>query len=169
MTHLEIAKQLDRNGASFKAWLSNLPTPLQSWRPAPEKWNLLEIVCHLRDEEREDFRARIRHILEAVPGPLPPIDPEGWVKERHYDGQDFDGVLREFLAERSHSVEWLEGLGEVDWSAHYVHPKFGKLSARLFLHNWLAHDYLHIRQIVRLQYQYLKSQSGESLRYAGRW
>jgi hypothetical protein len=35
--------------------------------------------------------------------------------------------------------------------------------------NWLAHDYLHIRQILRLKYEYLKSISEEDLSYAGEW
>ncbi|RME07243.1 MAG: DinB family protein, partial [Bacteroidetes bacterium] len=140
MTVENIREELLRNGKFFRAILEGTPAEKRRWKPRPESWSLLEIVCHLRDEEREDFRARIRHILEGTPGPLPPIDPEGWVSERNYAGQDFDTALREFLTERSRSVEWLEVLGEVDWSAHYVHPKFGKLSARLFLHNWLAHD-----------------------------
>jgi hypothetical protein len=43
------------------------------------------------------------------------------------------------------------------------------MSARLFLHNWLAHDYLHIRQINRLKFAYLKAHSDISLDYAGAW
>jgi hypothetical protein len=39
----------------------------------------------------------------------------------------------------------------------------------MFLHNWLAHDYLHIRQIIRIKYDYLKKTSGEILLYAGEW
>jgi hypothetical protein len=45
----------------------------------------------------------------------------------------------------------------------------GRLSAGTFLSNWLAHDYLHIRQIIRLKYQYLQRQTRESLDYAGAW
>ena len=25
-------------------------------KPTPESWSILEVVCHLGDEEREDFR-----------------------------------------------------------------------------------------------------------------
>lgn len=41
------------------------------------------------------------------------------------------------------------------------------MSAKLFLTNWLAHDYLHIRQVNRMRYLYLKTQTGIPLDYAG--
>ena len=43
------------------------------------------------------------------------------------------------------------------------------MSAKLFLTNWLAHDYLHIRQIIRYQYHYLKESTAIDLGYAGNW
>jgi hypothetical protein len=43
------------------------------------------------------------------------------------------------------------------------------MTARSFLTNWLAHDYLHLRQILRIKHHYLKTESGESLSYAGAW
>ena len=49
-----------------------------------------------------------------------------------------------------------------------VFPKYID-SAKQFLNNWLAHDYHHIRQINAIQYDFLKSSSGEALNYAGKW
>ena len=43
-------------------------------RPAPEEWAVVEIICHLRDEETEDFGARLRVIVEGGPG-FAPIAP----------------------------------------------------------------------------------------------
>ena len=43
------------------------------------------------------------------------------------------------------------------------------MSAKLFLTNWLDHDYLHIRQIIRYQYQCLKEQTHIDLQYAENW
>ena len=39
----------------------------------------------------------------------------------------------------------------------------------MMLTNWLAHDYLHIRQIIKLKFDFLKDQSDEHLSYAGEW
>ena len=32
-------------------------------KPAPESWSILELMCHLYDEEREDFREHLDFIL----------------------------------------------------------------------------------------------------------
>jgi hypothetical protein len=169
MDHLAITDELARNREVFRSLLAGLPEGLYTWRPAPGKWNLLEIVCHLHDEERDDFRARTRSVLEDPDRPLEPIDPVGWVEARGYAQQDFEAMLNNWMDERSASLDWLRSLASPDWTGACLHPKLGRLSAGTFLSNWLAHDYLHIRQIIRLKYQYLQRQTGESLDYAGAW
>jgi len=169
MNHAEIIQGIAGNRNVFKELLSGLTEAIYLWKPAPEKWCLLEIVCHLYDEEREDFRARTRHVLETPSAPLPSIDPQGWVEARSYLQQNFPDKLNSFLAERDQSVKWLQTLPEPRWDNAYEHPKFGKMTAGMFLSNWLAHDYLHIRQITRMKYDYLKQRTTEDLSYAGSW
>jgi hypothetical protein len=160
---------LERNRAVFNAMLRDAPTELRTWRPRPDHWNLLEIVCHLHDEEREDFRARLRSVLEDPSKPLPMIDPQGWVNRRDYMGQDFDAKLEDFLAERDESIRWLRSLEDPAWDNAHQHPKFGPVRARLFLVNWLAHDQLHMRQITKVSYLHLCATSVEPMDYAGEW
>lgn len=169
MNHLEIAKELERNKKVFKHLLHNLDIAQYMWRPQPGKWCLLEIICHLYDEEREDFRARIKHVLETPEELMPPIDPQGWVTARKYIEQDYEKVLGQFIAERERSVTYLLFLYEPAWGNTYQHPKLGPVSAGLFLNNWLAHDYLHIRQITATKYACLKANAGVPLGYAGDW
>ena len=164
-----IIKGLSDNRSVFKGLLSGLSEELRVWKQVPEKWCLLEIVCHLYDEEREDFRARTKHVLETPTAPLPSIDPPGWVESRSYMKQNYGEKLNNFLAERETSVKWLQGLSNPGWDNAYEHPKFGKMSAKMFLSNWLAHDHLHIRQITKLKYDYLKQLTHEDLNYAGNW
>ena len=169
MDYNKIVKELKRNADAFKTLLDKLSEEQYLWKQNPDKWCLLEIICHLCDEEREDFRKRTKLVLESPELPLPKIDPVGWVKERKYTEQDYTKKLNEFPAEREKSIEWLTSLQNPNWENAYEHPKFGKMSAKLFLSNWLAHDYLHIRQITKLKYDYLKFISGEDLSYAGNW
>lgn len=167
--YLIITDRLEENSSVFRALLSDISADLYLWKPNPGKWCLLEIVCHLYDEEREDFKARTRHVLETPANPLPPIDPQGWVNARSYMQQNFADKLHGFLTERAHSVQWLRSLRNPQWSYAYQHEKFGAMTAKMFLTNWLAHDYLHIRQITGLKYEYLRTQSHEDLNYAGDW
>jgi len=164
-----IVAELGRNREVFSHLLSDQRQVAYSWRPAPGKWNLLEIVCHLVDEEREDFRARVQHALESRDTAPPPIDPVSWVTSRDYAGQDYQAKLAAFTNERSASIAWLQSQRSPRWDSAFNHPQMGRVTARMFLANWLAHDHLHLRQIVRLEYERLKHESGEDLRYAGEW
>src|SRR2546422_11217520 len=80
--------------ASARTELARLPRILDgllggldaaTWRerPAPAEWSPVEIVCHLRDEEAEDFGARVRVVVEGGDR-FAAIDPERWAVERRY-------------------------------------------------------------------------------------
>ena len=58
-----ITTALGQNKAVFENLLSGIDEQTYLWKPSANKWCLLEIVCHLYDEEREDFRARVKHVL----------------------------------------------------------------------------------------------------------
>jgi hypothetical protein len=167
MNHNETIKTLLKNRGVFQDLLGGTEKEQYLWRPDPDAWNLLEIICHLHDEEREDFRSRLRHTLKTPDLPLPEINPTEWVNERKYSACNFDETLEKFLQERIQSIEWLSELKSPPWANSYLHPKIGPLSAEMFLANWLAHDYLHIRQITRIKFQYLKQNANVDLAYAG--
>lgn len=169
MDHRGIIRKLSDNRETFRSLFSGIKEEQQHWRPAAGKWNLLEVLCHLYDEEREDFRARLKHTLEAPALPLPAIDPQGWVNERNYSGKNFEEMLSLFLREREESVKWLNSLLDPSWNNVHIHPKFGEMSAEMFLANWLAHDFLHLRQILKLNYEYLRAKSEVRFDYAGDW
>ena len=170
MNYDYIIKKLEVNSAVFKSILENIPDEQVRWKPSPEKWSLLEVINHLYDEEREDFRQRIKNIFIDPLKVWASIDPVKWVTDKEYDKREMKASLDNFLAERNKSVEWLKNLASPDWKAAYKHPKLGEISAEKLLANWLAHDYLHIRQITFLQYSYLSHKAPSiSLDYAGNW
>lgn len=169
MDHSAIIRELNHNKETFHNLFSGLVPEQFHWRPAPDKWSLLEVLCHLYDEEREDFRARLKHTLETPELILPKINPQGWVKERKYAERNFDETLKKFIDEREQSVQWLRSLQNPNWKNIHVHPKWGEFSAEMFLINWLSHDYLHFRQITKLKYDFLKTHNTVRLDYAGEW
>ena len=162
-----IVEKLDLNKSVFRSYLEGLKKDECLWKPEPKRWCLLEIICHLGDEEREDFRPRVERALKGTQPDR--IDPVAWVAERRYIEQDYERKLNEWIVARATSVEWLRNLDGVDWNSGFDHASFGKMTAKFMLANWLAHDYLHLKQISRLKYNYLKVKSGEDLTYAGNW
>lgn len=164
-----IISDLKRNKDVISQLLSHIDSQQYLYREAKDKWNLLEVICHLVDEEREDFVVRIKSVLKDPLQQLPSIDPVGWVKSRNYMDQDYDSKLNEWIELRNANCSYLDQLKSVSWQNAYQHQHFGPMSAKLFLCNWLSHDYHHIRQIITIKRAYIIHSSGESLEYAGDW
>ena len=98
----------------LEALLKNVTFQTARWKPTPERWSMLEVVCHMADEERKDFRPRLKSLLFDTPPGLniDPIDPPIWVIEGNYNARDLDRALEDFRSERALSLEWLGTLPE---------------------------------------------------------
>jgi DinB superfamily len=140
------------------------------WKPSAERWSILEVICHLADEEGEDFRTRFDLTLYQPDTDWPEIDPQIWAIERAYTSRDLAESLETFLLERDKSITWLKGLASPDLEKAHVRPSFGSIRAGDLLASWVAHDLLHIRQLTRLHYQWW-SQAAKpfGIGYAGDW
>src|SRR5258706_13432959 len=99
--------ELARFPSVLEALLKDLDTATWRARPAPAEWAPVEIVCHLRDEEVEDFGARLRVIVEGGTA-FAPIDPEGWAAARRYLDADGPATLAELGRRRAGSVAGLQ-------------------------------------------------------------
>lgn len=160
-------ESLGRSGAAIAALMDGLPEEPLRLRPAPERWSPLEILCHLIDEERDDFGARLRSTLEDPSAEWPPIDPPAWVEEHNYNERMPGAVVGEFLVERAASLAWLGTVAAEDLARAYDHPKLGDLRAGDLLAAWAAHDLLHLRQLATTLLDVLGGQAEPySTRYA---
>lgn len=165
----KIIEELQNNRSIFNDLLKGIDKEQYLWRQSPEKWCLLEVICHLYDEERLDFRFRTQWVLER-PNEVPPqFNQLNWIEEHDYMSQDFNIMLAKFISERDISLTWLRSLKAPNWKNSFEHPKLGTLTANYFFINWLAHDYLHMRQILKLKFDHLSYKTGENLKYAGPW
>ncbi len=163
-------QQLRLNGELIREMVAAIPPDQASIKPSAEAWSVLEVVNHLYDEEREDFRQRFDYILHRPGEEWPATDPMGWVTSRKYNERQLSTSLQNFLDERQKSLGWLAGLAEPDLEAFETHPVAGQFRAGDMLAAWVAHDLLHLRQLVELKYflvnEWLRPYS---TRYAGDW
>jgi len=152
------------------ALLAGLPADEARWKPPSGAWSILEIVCHLGDEEVDDFRARLRLTLQDPSRDWPKIDPEGWARERRYNERDLGGSLERFARERAASVEWLRSLAGADWESAATHPRLGSIRAGDLMASWAAHDALHLRQVAKRLHELAGADApGFDTGYAGEW
>lgn len=162
--------QLTANATTITHLFENVSVEQARVKPDPQSWSMLEVINHLYDEEREDFRARLDFLLHRSDNAWPPTDPAGWVTARVYQQRDLHQSIANFNAERQQSLQWLQSLESPDWTQSRRHPSGFVLQAGDLLASWVAHDLLHIRQLIELRY-HLTTQEAEpySLLYAGDW
>ena len=149
-----LINRLNDNIVLFKSLIINITDEQSRWKPQPQKWSILEVVHHLYDEEREDFRLRLEYTLENTSKEWNSINPPQWVIDRKYNEQNFTDISNKYFNEREDSIDWLNNLNSPQWENTYSHPKIGKITAGDLLSSWVAHDFLHMRQIVNLKLEY---------------
>jgi hypothetical protein len=140
-------RELRRLPGLLDAMVGDLEEATARARPAPGEWAPVEILCHLRDEETEDFGARLRAVLEGK-REFAPIDPVRWVEERRYREARPAEVLEAIQTRRRASLELLAGLAPERLVASVPHASFGRLSGLDLLVAWVEHDRLHLRQLA---------------------
>src|SRR5215216_2374329 len=88
--------------------LKDLDEETLRWRPIPNKWSIKEIMCHLRDMEREAYLARYKRILSEDNPLMENVDQDRLAFERDYINQDAKAALEEFKQLRNETINTLE-------------------------------------------------------------
>jgi hypothetical protein len=143
----ECRRELSRLPPILEAMLIDLDDVLWRARPAPAEWSPLEIICHLRDEEVEDFGARVRAILEGAET-FARIDPARWAVERRYQETAPHGALADLLGRRAASLSFLGGVEPERLTRAITQPRLGRMSGLDLIAAWVTHDRLHLAQLA---------------------
>lgn len=169
MNSIHCIDQLVNQAEIISSFIRGVLDDQARWKPDADSWSILEVINHLYDEEREDFHAHLDLILNRSDQPWPFIDPQGWVTMRQYNHRDLPESLNGLMKERKNSISWLRSLRSPEWNTVYQSP-FGEIRAGDMLASWVAHDLLHIRQLVELHWAYTGvSIQPYKIEYAGKW
>jgi hypothetical protein len=162
-------QELTNSTEMIRALLKDINQEQARVKPSRGSWSILEVVCHLYDEEREDFREHLDFILHRQHEAWHPISPLAWVKLRKYNEQNLKTMQRKFFSEREKSLAWLKKIKHADWNKIYT-SKFGSLRAGDMFASWVAHDNLHIRQLTELRRKHIERITRPyKIQYAGDW
>lgn len=143
----ETRAELGRLPAILDALLAGLDVEGARVRPAPGEWSPVEIICHLRDEEVEDFGARLQVIVSGA-GDFARIDPERWAEERRYREASLPAELSALRVRRQATLELLASLSPDALDGSRIHRRLGRLSGLDLLTAWVTHDRIHLAQLA---------------------
>jgi hypothetical protein len=159
-----ILRRLAANAQAMRALLESVPAEQAEWKPDADTWSLKETLEHIYNEERIDFRKHLREMFHDPPLPWERFEDSEWLKvESCAQG------LRDFLAEREASLDYLRGLDHPDWELTIQTP-WRLLKAGDVLVSWVEHDFLHLRQLNEIHHAWnVHTAQPYSTEYAGGW
>ncbi|MFC2052863.1 DinB family protein [Chloroflexota bacterium] len=122
---------------------------LELWkkRPQPDKWSPLEIICHLRDVDREVNKPRLQKVFNEIDPFIPGEDTDPWAQERGYIDQNGLEALKQFIIARLEILDMLEAIRMEEWRRPARHAFFSRTVLAELVNIITQHDRLHIRQI----------------------
>jgi len=119
-----------------------------AWREerSDDEWAMIELVCHLRDTEREVHAEQVRTLIEMPTPFVARPDAAVWAKQRRYLTEDGPAAIRDYLAARMEILDRLEALPEAIWGKAARHAIFGPSTFREVIGFIADHDRLHLQQ-----------------------
>lgn len=124
----------------------------QELRDGADGWNILEIICHVRDYQ-DIFYGRLKQILEEDNPTFKVYDEvarEAMITENDYANQDLKLIVEDYCKTRDHLVNFLSELEEHQWQRTGVHPMLGEVDITVPIFHTILHDADHSEQIARI-------------------
>lgn len=132
--------------AILKSVLSPLSEKQCKRGPAPDEWALNEIICHLRDTEREVHAIQLKLLLEKADAFIPRPDTTVWANEREYLNEDGLMAVTDFANARVAILDKLKNLPDEIWSRKARHAIFGPTDFLETIGFIADHDRMHLQQ-----------------------
>ena len=119
-------------------------------RPAPGKWSIHELVCHLADTEVANAWRYRKVLAEGAIGETA-WNQDRWAAKHDYRRQSLRLALEQFTVLRARDLALLAVVGRKAWARKSTHPTLPDLSAADMLTHLAHHDANHLGQIARIR------------------
>jgi len=154
MTQAELQKHLDAAEKSPKqiaAAVSGLPDKTLRYKPAPDKWCILEILAHLADMEIL-YAYRMRQMIADKEPVLAVIDQDDWARNLGYTEELSAELVALYGLNRYHNLQLLRRLKPEDLEKSAYHPELKKdVTLEKYVEMMSRHGANHLQQIERLR------------------
>jgi len=147
--HLEMLKDTP---SRLRSLLKGMPKKLYTWTPAPGKWSILEIVCHMRDMESDAYRMRYERMLTADNPTMPDIDGDQYALEKDYKSQKLAEAFRAWSGLRRQCLKLLGAVRGDQWQRMGTHETAGPLTIEALVQRQaIGNDQAHLSQIEAIR------------------
>ena len=146
--HLEAA---EKSPKQIAAAVSGLPDKTLRYKPAPDKWCILEILGHLADIELV-YAYRIRQMLADKKPVIAPMDGDDWARNLGYTETPPAELVALYGLNRHANLRLLRRLKPADLAKSAFHPELQReVTVAEMIEKMARHGAGHLQQIERLK------------------
>ena len=99
----KLLELMERQMGNFPEFLGSIPEDMLSFRYAPGKWSVSEVLMHILDTERI-FQYRALRLGRKDATPLSGFDQDDYVPESFAEGRTLKDLIREYQVIRESSL-----------------------------------------------------------------
>jgi hypothetical protein len=145
----DVLATLSKQMAETQALLRSLPASVSTYRYAPGKWSVNELIGHVTDSERI-FAARALRFARGDAAPLPGFEQDDYVANSSFDAFPLGELASELGAVRESTIFLFKHLQEDAWMRRGI-ANDAEVSVRALAYIIAGHE-LHHREILRARY-----------------
>jgi len=126
--------------------------------PAPGKWSVRQILCHMADADIV-AAARFRRVIAEEKPPLAPYDQDAWGRNLDYATRKTVPALEMYRQIRAWTYELLSGLPESAFERNGIHSERGEMTLKEMLGIYARHAEKHAEQMRSVRAAYKESKN----------
>ena len=154
MTEADLKNYLDsaeRSPKEIAAAVSGLSEATLRYKPASDKWSVLEILSHLADMEIV-LGYRARQMLADTKPVIAPLDQDAWARNLNYMDSRPAELVAFYGVARHHNLRLLRKLKAADLSKSAYHPEMQReMTIGEIVERIAVHGANHLAQIEKLK------------------
>ncbi|HEU4748168.1 MAG TPA: DinB family protein [Gemmatimonadaceae bacterium] len=145
----DVITTLEAQMRDSQALLAEIPPDVATYRYAPDKWSLNEMVGHVIDTERI-MSVRALRFARADASPLPGFEQDDYVRGASFDAYPLADLAAELEAVRRSTLFLFRHLREEAWMRRGT-ANNAEVTVRALAYIIAGHE-LHHREILRTRY-----------------
>jgi hypothetical protein len=128
--------------------IAKYPKEFLSFKPAANKWSVVEIICHLADSETIAY-TRFRRAIAEPGADVWGYDENAWANNLDYASHTIDEPLAWFAMVHNANHKFFASLADDQWGLTVNHSETGIIDLNYQVEHYDEHVDVHIRQIER--------------------
>jgi|SRR5687768_6866106 len=145
----DVVATLEGQMRDTKALVTGLPASISTYRYAPGKWSVNEMLGHVIDSERI-FAARALRFARSDATPLPGFEQDDYVRNASFDSYPLHELAAELESVRRSTIFLFRHLSEEAWMRAGI-ANNAKVTVRALAYIIAGHE-LHHRGILESRY-----------------